>query len=320
MRILVADDEVVSRRLLQKTLERAGYQVIAVENGREAADLLSRPEAPRLALLDWVMPELDGLGVCREVRQRREAEYVYMVLLSSRESKEDIVAGLESGADDYLTKPFDAEELKARLRTGQRILTLEDRLVEAREQMRFQATHDGLTSLWNRGVILDLLDRELARSRREQNCTAIMVSDVDHFKAVNDTYGHAVGDEVLREVAHRLVSSVRSYDVVGRYGGEEFVIVLNNCEPPFALIRADEIRKNVGHHPIQTSHGAVQVTMSFGMVFSRDWGPRPTEQLLHEADNAMYAAKAAGRDCIRVGKPDDLQAADPVRANELVRR
>lgn len=319
MRILVADDEVLSRRLLGKTLERAGYEVICVENGRQAADQLSRPDAPRLALLDWIMPELDGPGVCREVRKRREQEYVYMVLLSSRESKEDIVAGLEAGADDYLTKPFDAEELKARLRTGQRILTLEDRLVEAREQMRFRATHDALTSLWNRGVMMDLLARELARSNREKSCTSILLCDVDHFKFVNDTHGHAVGDEVLREVAHRLLSSVRSYDFVGRYGGEEFLIALNNCEPSFALARAEEIRKTVGLHAVQTARGSVQVTLSLGLLFSRDWGPRPVEQLLHEADVALYAAKAAGRNCIKVAKPEDSQSAPGPAVQETMK-
>jgi two-component system, cell cycle response regulator len=312
VRILIADDEALSRRLLEKTLERAGYQVISVEDGRKAADQLSRPDAPRLALLDWIMPELDGPGVCREVRKRREHEYVYMVLLSARESKEDIVAGLESGADDYLTKPFDAEELKARLRTGQRILSLEDRLVEAREQMRFKATHDPLTSLWNRGVVMDLLSRELARSNRENSCTAILLCDIDHFKTVNDTYGHAIGDDVLREVANRLISSVRSYDFVARHGGEEFLVVLNNCEPPFAAARAEEIRKTVGLHPIQTARGAVQVTISLGLLLSRDWGVRSAEDLLHEADVALYAAKAAGRNCVKIAKPREAQNAGRV--------
>jgi two-component system, cell cycle response regulator len=305
VRILVADDEALSRRLLEKTLERAGYQVTCVDNGRQAADHLGRPDAPRLALLDWIMPELDGPGVCREVRKRREHEYVYMVLLSARESKEDIVAGLESGADDYLTKPFDAEELKARLRTGQRILSLEDRLVEAREQMRFKATHDPLTSLWNRVVVMDLLGRELARSNRENSCTAILLCDIDHFKNINDTYGHRVGDDVLREVAHRLVSSVRTYDFVARHGGEEFLVVLNNCEPHFAVARAEEIRKNVGLHPIQTARGAVQVTISLGLLLSRDWGMRCAEELLHETDVAMYAAKGAGRNCMKVAEPPE---------------
>jgi GGDEF domain-containing protein len=135
------------------------------------------------------------------------------------------------GADDYLTKPFDSGELKARLRTGERILHLEGRLVEAREDMRFKATHDSLTSLFNRGVIVDLLGREISRSRREHVPVAILMSDVDHFKIINDTHGHLVGDEVLKEAARRLLLSVRSYDYLGRYGGEEFLIILNNCDP-----------------------------------------------------------------------------------------
>jgi two-component system cell cycle response regulator len=225
------------------------------------------------------------------------------VLLTSKESKEDIVTGLESGADDYLTKPFNAEELKARLRTGERILHLEGRLVEAREMMRFKATHDALTSIWNRGVIMDLLGRELMRSQRESACTIVLLGDVDHFKSVNDTHGHMVGDEVLQEVARRLLLSIRSYDFVGRYGGEEFLLVLNNCKPDFAEARAEDIRKIIGNRPIQTAAGPLQITMSFGLLLSNAWGVRPVEELLYEVDAALYAAKAGGRNCVRVAKP-----------------
>ncbi len=303
MKILIADDEALSRRLLEKTLERAGYEVVAVENGRAAVRQLCQADGPRLALLDWVMPELDGPGVCREVRRQQTESYVYMVLLTSKESKEDIVTGLESGADDYLTKPFNVDELKARLRTGERILHLEGRLVEAREMMRFKATHDALTSIWNRGVIMDLLGRELMRSQREAGCTIVLLGDVDHFKSVNDTHGHLVGDEVLQEIARRLLLSIRSYDFVGRYGGEEFLLVLNNCKPQFAEVRAEDIRKIVSNRPIQTLAGPLNITMSFGLLLSDVWGVRPVEELLHEVDAALYAAKAAGRNCVRVAKP-----------------
>ncbi|HXM14273.1 MAG TPA: diguanylate cyclase [Candidatus Eremiobacteraceae bacterium] len=303
MKILIADDEALSRRLLEKTLERAGYEVIAVENGRAAVRQLCQSDGPRLALLDWVMPEIDGPGVCREVRRQQEDSYVYMVLLTSKEAKEDIVTGLESGADDYLTKPFNVDELKARLRTGERILHLEGRLVEAREMMRFKATHDALTSIWNRGVIMDLLGRELMRSQRECACTIVLLGDVDHFKSVNDTHGHLVGDEVLQEIARRLLLSIRSYDFVGRYGGEEFLLVLNNCKPQFAEARAEDIRRIVSSRPVQTLAGPLNITMSFGLLLSDVWGVRPVEELLHEVDAALYAAKAAGRNCVRVAKP-----------------
>ena len=305
MKILIADDDPLSRRLLEKTLERVGYEVICVPDGRQAVKGLSATDAPRLALLDWMMPELDGPDVCREIRKRRQQNYVYMILLTSRQSKEDTVVGLESGADDYLVKPFNADELKARLRTGERVLHLEDRLVEAREDMRFKATHDHLTTLWNRGVIMDLLGRELTRSQRENGCTAILLGDLDHFKSVNDNHGHLVGDQVLREVARRLLLSVRSYDFVGRYGGEEFLVVLNNCRPDSAFPRAEEIRKNICTRPIQTDAGPLGVTMSLGVLLSRDWGQRPADELMREVDASLYAAKAAGRNCIKLARPGE---------------
>jgi two-component system, cell cycle response regulator len=303
MRILVAEDDALSRTLLERTLQRAGYDVVAVADGAEALVELSRQDPPRLALLDWVMPQKDGLWVCREVRNRKEQAYTYLILLSSRESKQDIVFGLESGADDYLTKPFDVDELKARLRTGERILELEDRLVEARESMRFQATHDLLTSLWNRGVIMELVTREILRTRREGTCTAVMMCDIDHFKRINDQYGHAVGDEVLREVARRLQLSVRSYDMVGRYGGEEFLLALNRCDPASAVSRAENLRSVIGGRPIQAGKEKLTVTISIGLALSTDFGNHGVDEILHEADVALYSAKAGGRNCVRVAAP-----------------
>lgn len=299
----MADDDALSRTLLERTLERAGYEVTAVENGRLAVEHLCRPDGPRLALLDWVMPELDGPAVCREVRQRGEQPYVHMVLLTSKESKQDIVEGLESGADDYMIKPCDAAELKARLRTGLRILQLEDKLVEAREDMRFKATHDPLTGLFNRGVIVDLLARELARTDRQGSCSAILLGDVDHFKNINDTYGHVVGDRVLKEIAVRILAAVRSYDYVGRYGGEEFLVVLNNCDESSSLLRAEQIRQVIASTPVQTALNPIPVTMSLGVLSTKHWAHRSTEEILHEVDVALYSAKAAGRNCVRVASP-----------------
>jgi two-component system, cell cycle response regulator len=303
MRILVADDDAISRTLLQRTLERAGYEVTAVANGRLAVEHLCCKDGPRLALLDWIMPELDGPEICRQVRERREQPYVHIVLLTSKESKKEIVEGLESGADDYLVKPWDAAELKARLRTGLRILQLEDRLVEAREDMRFKATHDPLTGLFNRGVIVDLLAREVVRTHREDCCSTILLGDVDHFKTVNDTHGHIVGDEVLKEIARRILGTVRSYDYVGRYGGEEFLVVLNNCDSSLSLPRAEQIRRAIASAPVQTASGPIPVTMSFGVLSTKDWGLRPAEEIIHEVDSALYKAKAAGRNGVRFANP-----------------
>jgi two-component system cell cycle response regulator len=302
MKILIAEDDAMSRRLLEKTLQREGYEVIAVSNGLLALQQLSLPDGPRLALLDWMMPEMDGPGVCLAVRQQHERTYVHIILITSKGSKQDVVEGLRAGADDYLTKPWDPAELIARLRVGQRILQLEDRLVEARETMRFRATHDPLTSLFNRGVILDLLNRELARTRRENGCTVVIMGDLDHFKDVNDRYGHMVGDEVLREIARRLLASVRSYDFVGRYGGEEFLVVLNNCDSAHAVARAQEIRNAVANQPVKTERGPLPVTMSLGVLASRDWGLQLAEEILGKVDLALYQAKAEGRNCFKLAE------------------
>jgi diguanylate cyclase (GGDEF)-like protein len=304
MKILVADDEAISRRMMTRLLEGSGYEVVTADNGSEAAEKLAAPGGPRLALIDWIMPGIDGLGVCRNVRNRQKDSYAYIILLTSKQSRDDIVAGLDAGADDYLTKPCNPEELRARLRTGSRILALEDKLVEAREEMRFKATHDALTSLWNRASILEAFERELVRSRREQGIVSILICDLDHFKLINDHYGHLVGDEVLRQAASRLLSSVRSYDQVGRYGGEEFLVLLTGCDSIQTQRRAEEIRSAIGSRPFETNCGPLSVTLSVGTLTSNQWTADLTaNQLLHEADLALYRAKEFGRDCVESARP-----------------
>ena len=219
MKILIADDDPVSCRLLEKLLSKWGYQTITAHSGTEAWEVLQAEHAPRLVLLDWMMPGIDGLEICRRVRARSSQPYVYIMLLTANDRVGNLVEGLESGADDYLTKPFHPQELRARLRVGLRMLELESSLVEAREHLQFKASHDALTSIWNRGAIIELLERELSRARREGSSVGILLADVDHFKNINDTWGHLVGDEVLRAITGRLKAEVRSYDAVGRYGG-----------------------------------------------------------------------------------------------------
>lgn len=296
MKILLADDDPLSRRLMERMLQRGGYEVITVENGREAARELTAAGGPRLALIDWMMPELDGPAVCREVRSRIDGAYVYILLLTSKQSSEDIVKGLQAEADDYLTKPCHPAELKARLHTGRRILQLEDKLVEAREDMRFKATHDALTSLWDRGAILALLRSELSRSIREHSSVSVLLCDIDHFKQVNDVHGHQVGDEVLEEVSTRLLDAVRPYDAVGRYGGEEFLIVLNGCSMEDLPDRAEQARKAISGRSFATSDGLISVSMSIGAVTIQEWEKAAViEPFLKEADDALYRAKETGR-------------------------
>ena len=297
MKILIADDDPVSRLLMRRTLEKFGYEVVLAEDGRRAAEILSRADGPRLALIDWMMPELDGPGLCREIRgSQRDTSYVYILLLTSRQDSEDVVAGLEAGADDYITKPCHPSVLRARLHTGCRILSLEETLVRAREEMRFKATHDGLTTLWNRTSILSLVRGELHRSTRESKPTSVLLCDIDHFKRVNDTHGHLVGDNVLEEVAKRLMAAVRPYDSIGRYGGEEFLILLSNCDENGLRSRAEDIRAAVASIPIHTETGELSISISIGAITCEGLNPIPSlEVILAQADAARYRAKAEGR-------------------------
>ena len=297
MKILVADDDSVSRTLMQRTLQKFGYEVVLAENGRAAAEILSGSDGPRLALIDWMMPELDGPGLCREVRGlNREGGYIYIVLLTSKQSSEDIVAGLEAGADDYITKPCQPGELRARLHTGCRILSLEGKLVQAREEMRYKATHDALTAIWNRASILQLMQSEFERSLRDGKSTSILLCDIDHFKRVNDNHGHLVGDIVLQEVAKRLSATVRSYDAVGRYGGEEFLILLSHCDDSALRSRAEDIRAAIVAAPILVGPEELAISVSVGAVACPKWDPcLPIERILAQVDAALYRAKAEGR-------------------------
>jgi diguanylate cyclase (GGDEF)-like protein len=299
LKILVADDETVSRMMMKKILQTSGYEVVEAADGREAAGLLSEPGGPRMALIDWIMPAMDGPQVCRQIRTQSDHSYIYLILLTSKQSKEDIVAGLESGADDYLTKPCNPEELKARLRTGQRILDLEDKLVEAREAMRYKATHDSLTSLWNHGAILALLKRELSRMQRENSRISLLLCDIDHFKQINDTYGHIVGDKVLEELATRLQAAIRPYDAVGRYGGEEFLLILTGCDKPDLQVRAEQIRQAICSKPFTTGEIEISISISIGALpHCALEGTKKVEEILSTVDAALYRAKAAGRNCV----------------------
>jgi two-component system cell cycle response regulator len=299
MKILLADDDTTSLRLTQGLLQKWDYEVIEAKNGMEALGILKGPGGPRLALIDWMMPEMDGPTVCRELRMNPPDAYVYLVLLTAKGGKQSVIEGLESGADDYLTKPVYGGELRARLRVGLRVLDLEDNLVKAREAMTFKASHDALTGLWNRGAIIELAQRELQRIEREHGSLGMVLVDVDHFKNVNDTMGHLAGDDVLREVANRMSRSVRAYDLVGRYGGEEFLILLPGCTSASAQERAERIRKEIASTAIETSAGSIRITLSGGTVATAESVIGiETDALLLAADGALYLAKQRGRNRI----------------------
>lgn len=308
MRILIADDESISRTLLQATLKKLGHDVVAVSDGSAAIDALLAPNAPRLAILDWMMPGASGLEVCRAIRERATA-YVYVVLLTARDTPEDLVMGLEAGADDFLTKPFDAGELRARLRSGARVLDLLGSLVEAQEALKHQATIDDLTGLWNRRMVLEHLYRELNRARHEKRPFALAIVDVDRFKSINDTYGHRVGDAVLRSTADALRSQLRQYDFVGRLGGEEFLVLLPGCDAAAARGVGERMREAVSRQTSAVGPEPVRVTVSVGVAVTLNGSGSP-DALIEAADAALYRAKEGGRNRVEgASVPGEIRAA-----------
>lgn len=293
MKILVADDDPINRRLLKAFLVKGDYEVILARDGEEAWSILRQVGSPKLAILDWSMPGMDGTQICRELRKQKDKPYVYVLLLTSMSLETEVIAGLDAGADDYLTKPFKREELKARLRTGRRILALQEQLLSANDTLQFQLARDELTGVQSRLAIMETLRIELVRSQREKTTLGVLMTDLDHFKHVNDTYGHLAGDEVLREAAKRMRASMRPYDAVGRYGGEEFLVVIPGCNVSSAMSRAEELRQAIGKNPVETPEGMIQVTMSLGVAVGAK--PAELEGLLRLADAALYEAKNKGR-------------------------
>ncbi len=319
-KVLIAEDDPVSRRLLELFLVKWGFEVTIATSGTEALHLLERMDAPRLAILDWMMPGMEGIQVCQKLRETADRRYVYVLLLTARTQKEDLLQGLKSGADDYLTKPFDAQELRARLHVGQRILDLQDQLIAAGEQLLYRATHDSLTGIVNRGVIMDTLRQERARQAREGGSFGLILADLDHFKYVNDTYGHLAGDEVLREAARRMTASIRPYDSVGRYGGEEFLIVVPSSDAKGTLGLAERIRRAIEAQPVLANSIPISVTASLGVTASVSSSPLDAQEILRLADAALYRAKELGRNRCELAKAPEPATTPIVALDDLAQK
>jgi two-component system cell cycle response regulator len=305
MKVLIAEDEPISRHLVQKMLIQWGYDVVPAKDGEEAWWILQREDAPKLAILDWMMPGMDGVQICREVRKQNWEHYTYILLLTAKSQKQDLVEAMDAGADDYLTKPFDADELRVRIRAGRRILEMQEQFLSMREAMRFPATHDLLTGLWNREAILGMLRQKLGRDRRDGTPIGIILASIDFFKHLSTTQGSNTGDAILREAARRIRSVVRLYDSTGRYGNEEFLIVVPGCNTQEVLDQAERLRAAIHSSPVDILGGALSITVSVGVATTDDIREANADSLLRAADAAVRRAKVTGRNRVELATVAD---------------
>lgn len=333
MRVLIAEDDLVSRNLLERVLDKWGYEVVVTRDGTEAWDAFQGDDAPRLAVLDWMMPGLDGPQVCSRVRDLEIPDPPYIILLTARGGTDDLVAGLAAGANDYVGKPFDRDELRARLEVGRRFVELHEKLLETQRELERQACTDALTDVMNRRAVLGTLEAEVARAAREKTELGVGMVDIDRFKRVNDTWGHAAGDAVLREVARRCQAAMRPYDGFGRFGGEEFLVIVPNAGDADVRRVLERVRTAFAGEPVAAGAEEIPVTVSVGgAVGSPGAGSGPydsgaaaavgkaargdaarqdaetaraafMDRLLKAADDALYRAKDEGRDRVVMAPP-----------------
>lgn len=295
MKVLVADDDAVTRRALRGLLDYLGHETVEACDGPSAWEAIRACDEPSLIILDWMMPGMSGIEICRRLRDGVNKPYQYILMLTARDAMDDLVEGMDAGADDYLRKPFDIRELRVRVRAAERVLSEQDAL-------RARAITDELTGILNRRGIVERLHHELALVARDGRDLSVLIADLDHFKAVNDTYGHPIGDEVLKEVTRRMRVQLRAYDDIGRFGGEEFAVLLPACEEIGAMSVAERIRSSVSSQPVLTSAGPVAVSVSIGIASVDTLDDYEPEHVLARADKALYAAKHCGRNRIEIDK------------------
>jgi len=318
-RIVLAEDEAASRALLARQLQKAGYEVVACENGREALEAIRR-EVSCIVVADWMMPEMDGLELCRTVRslgKMQALSFIYFILLTARSEQEQVVAGLEAGADDYLTKPYDKQELLARLRAGERIYALQAELMQRQievhkangelatlnRKLEKLANTDVLTGLANRRSLFDRFVQSWSLAERSGQPLGCIMFDIDKFKSINDTHGHAAGDEVLKAVARTAGGCLRQYDILGRFGGEEFCVVCPETTVEGTAIVAERIRRTIADLACTVDGVVIPVAVSLGVAI-RDPNHADQDALIVAADAMLYRAKENGRNQTWVCEPD----------------
>jgi two-component system cell cycle response regulator len=293
VRILVAEDDFIGRSMLVAILEDLGHEVIEVPDGRQAWDELQKPGAPRLAILDWMMPEIEGIEVCRQVRQMSTTNPPYLILLTAKDDVENIVSGLNAGANDYLTKPYRAAELVARIRVGQRMLALQAELNNSREALLHETAHDDLTGALNRRALHEALSHEFSRARHTRSSLCICLCDIDPLKEINDKHGHPAISDVLKGLVLILRSNLRDYDTIGRYSEKEFLVIVPGLNEAEDSLLFEQLRSTVASSEFLTHAGNISVTVSMGMA--RLTEQESVEELIAEAQEALQRARAGGR-------------------------
>lgn len=303
MQILIADDNPLDLSILQLSLEKWDYEIVSCDNGSDALDILTGENPPSIAILDWMMPGKTGPEICEAIRKQNSEMYTFILLLTSKDEKEDLLKGMESGADDYIAKPVDMHELQVRLRAGRRIIELQEKLLAAQEELRIQATRDFLTGIWNRAALMNKAHEEFNRAEREQSTTTVLMCDIDKFKSINDNFGHQAGDDVLKQIAARMTECLRPYDILGRYGGEEFTLILPNTDQDGGLVVAQRVCDAIAESPLEIDAETLPCSISIGLFSEIPSDAITVEKMIAVADEALYIAKLNGRNRVEVGHP-----------------
>jgi diguanylate cyclase (GGDEF)-like protein len=301
IRVLVADDSAVSRKLVEQTLSEKRYSLVFAKSGRETVAHFAEHH-PAVVIVDWIMPDLTGIEICKHIRSNAKASYTYIILLTGKSGMESLVEGLAAGADDYLTKPFHPEELIARVGVGLRIMELQREIEVKNAMLQELALTDPLTSLPNRRAVEDWAGRQLSGAARYGFSFWVALADLDHFKTVNDTYGHEAGDTVLKTFSQILKSKSRRSDICGRIGGEEFLFVLTHATKEDAKSVIEFVRAELEATKFNFNGKSLTVTASFGLVGFEGTRAPDFNQLVAQADLALYSAKRLGRNRVEVGE------------------
>jgi two-component system, cell cycle response regulator len=296
--IAIVDDDNSIRNLVRFLAKRAGYKLLECTTGSEAREKLPGADWD-LAILDRRLPDMDGVVLADELKRDPELRNRFVIMLTGEADQDDKIEGLDQGADDYITKPFHHPELMARIRAGLRIAALQNDLIQANRRLEQLSITDGLTGLYNHRHFQDELARHFSEMARYERPVSLALIDLDFFKKVNDTYGHAVGDEVLKTVARLFSTSVRSTDLVARYGGEEFAVIMPETELNDALVVAEQIRALVEETPIETDQGELRATVSIGVSSAPHPDITTPKELIEDADSSLYGAKEGGRNQVK---------------------